>query len=129
MLFPLVESPLPDDTLRVWQRLRAINRGHNIETESSEPNNKKDSAHRMDLDGLLSFLLYEIEALGQDVICGSIPPVCAGLQKLRENNISFSDKNDGPIEILIGADIAGKFMTGGFKLLASGPAAIETKLG
>ncbi|GBM88234.1 hypothetical protein AVEN_146371-1 [Araneus ventricosus] len=36
---------------------------------------------------------------------------------------------DGPIEILIGADIAGKLMTRGFKLLASGPAAIETKLG
>ncbi|GBM14500.1 hypothetical protein AVEN_145157-1 [Araneus ventricosus] len=71
------------------------------------------------------------KALGQDVICGSIPPVAKGewLQELRENNISFSDKNDGPIEILIGADIAGKLMTGGFKLLASGPAAIETKLG
>ncbi|GBN82784.1 hypothetical protein AVEN_143835-1 [Araneus ventricosus] len=71
------------------------------------------------------------KALGQDVICGSIPPVVEGewMQELRENNISFSDKNDGPIEILIGADIAGKLMTGGFKLLASGPAAIETKLG
>ncbi|GBN97879.1 hypothetical protein AVEN_172579-1 [Araneus ventricosus] len=71
------------------------------------------------------------KALGQDVICGSIPPVAKGewLQELRENNISFSDENDGPIEILIGADIAGKLMTGGFKLLASGPAAIETKLG
>ncbi|GBN14932.1 hypothetical protein AVEN_249823-1 [Araneus ventricosus] len=71
------------------------------------------------------------KALGQDVICGSIPPVVEGewMQKLRENNISLSDKNDGPIEILIGADIAGKLMTGGFKLLASGPAAIETKLG
>ncbi|GBM13243.1 hypothetical protein AVEN_61738-1, partial [Araneus ventricosus] len=71
------------------------------------------------------------KALGQDVICGSIPPVVEGewMQELRENNISFSDKNDGPIEILIGADIAGKLMTGGFKLLPSGPAAIETKLG
>ncbi|GBN78708.1 hypothetical protein AVEN_215149-1 [Araneus ventricosus] len=71
------------------------------------------------------------KALGQDVICGSISPIAKGkwLQELRENNISFSDKNDGPIEILIGADIAGKLMTGGFKLPASGPAAIETKLG
>ncbi|GBM36320.1 hypothetical protein AVEN_163254-1 [Araneus ventricosus] len=326
MLYPLVESSLPDDTLRAWQRFRAINRGHR-ETESSEPNDKKESTHRMDLDDLLSFLLDEIEgeervsiatkcftkyqspkpwntkhvgfknreeftqapsastliatyeknpnacifcslihesgdcfkarkmsteerqkavqnsrscflclekghviakckrktscvicgkkhhillcrniqagskspvsvnirkdetsqrsyilkstademqfessckeklshslfggtctdiinhdvftvfltktdgtyhcnfkALGQDVICGSIPPVVEGewLQELRESNISFSDKNDGPIEILIGADIAGKLMTGGFKLLASGPAAIETKLG
>ncbi|GBM21356.1 hypothetical protein AVEN_149923-1 [Araneus ventricosus] len=70
------------------------------------------------------------KTLGQDAICGSIPPVVKGkwLQELREN-ISFSDKNDGPIEILIGADIEGKLMTGGFKLLASGPATIETKLG
>ncbi|GBO31807.1 hypothetical protein AVEN_149274-1 [Araneus ventricosus] len=71
------------------------------------------------------------KALGRDVICGSIPPAAKGgwLQELRGNSISFSDKNDGPIEILIGADIAGKLMTGGFKPLASGPAEIETKLG
>ncbi|GBM85422.1 hypothetical protein AVEN_130136-1 [Araneus ventricosus] len=73
------------------------------------------------------------KALGQDVICGSIPPVAKGewLLELRENNISFSDKkkNYGPQEILIGADITEKLMTGGFKLLTSGPAAIETKLG
>ncbi|GBN70483.1 hypothetical protein AVEN_93934-1 [Araneus ventricosus] len=60
MLYPLVESSLPDDTLRAWQRFRAINRGHR-ETESSEPNNKKESTHRMDLDGLPLFLLDEIE--------------------------------------------------------------------
>ncbi|GBM20292.1 hypothetical protein AVEN_195855-1 [Araneus ventricosus] len=54
------ESSLPDDTLRAWQRFRAINRGHRG-TESSEPNDKKESTHRMDLDGLLSFLLDEIE--------------------------------------------------------------------
>ncbi|GBN50483.1 hypothetical protein AVEN_4349-1 [Araneus ventricosus] len=70
-------------------------------------------------------------ALGQDAICGNIPPGAKGewLQELRENNISFADKNYGPIEILIGADIAGKLMTGGFKLLASGPTAVKTKLG
>ncbi|GBN74254.1 hypothetical protein AVEN_148711-1 [Araneus ventricosus] len=60
MLYPLVESSLPDDTLKAWQRFRAIDRGHR-ETESSEPNDKKESTHRMDLDGLLSFLLDEIE--------------------------------------------------------------------
>ncbi|GBM42541.1 hypothetical protein AVEN_3347-1 [Araneus ventricosus] len=60
MLYPLVESSLPDDTLRAWQRFRAINRGHR-ETECSEPNDKKESTHRMDLDGLLLFLLDEIE--------------------------------------------------------------------
>ncbi|GBL92906.1 hypothetical protein AVEN_54565-1 [Araneus ventricosus] len=74
--------------------------------------------------------LIIVIALSQDVICGTIPRVGKGkwLQELIENNISFSDKNVGPIQILIGADISGKLMTGGVKLLASGPAAIETKL-
>ncbi|XP_035231022.1 uncharacterized protein LOC118202916 [Stegodyphus dumicola] len=60
-----------------------------------------------------------------------IPPVANGewIQELKENNISVCDDSNGPIEILIGADIAGKLMTGGFKLLTSGLAAIETKLG
>ncbi|XP_035227506.1 uncharacterized protein LOC118199704 [Stegodyphus dumicola] len=71
------------------------------------------------------------KALSQDIICGSIPPVANGewIQELKENNISVCDDSNGPIEILIGADIAGKLMTGGFKLLTSGLAAIETKLG
>ncbi|GBM45858.1 hypothetical protein AVEN_180725-1 [Araneus ventricosus] len=61
VLPPLVESSLPDDTLRAWQRFRAINRGHR-ETESSEKNNnKKDSAHQMELDGLHLCFLDEIE--------------------------------------------------------------------
>ncbi|GBM85859.1 hypothetical protein AVEN_192597-1 [Araneus ventricosus] len=60
MLYPLIESSLPGDTLRAWQGFRAINRGHR-ETESSESNDKKESTHRMDLDGLLLFLLDEIE--------------------------------------------------------------------
>ncbi|GBL92907.1 hypothetical protein AVEN_54566-1 [Araneus ventricosus] len=57
-LYPLVESSLPDDTLRTWQRFRAINRSHR-ETESSEQNDKNESTPRMDLDGLLLFLLEE----------------------------------------------------------------------
>ncbi|XP_035205512.1 uncharacterized protein LOC118180543 [Stegodyphus dumicola] len=71
------------------------------------------------------------KALSQDIICGSIPPVANGewIRELKENNISVCDDSNGPIEILIGADIAGKLMTGGFKLLTSGLAAIETKLG
>ncbi|XP_035219774.1 uncharacterized protein LOC118192859 [Stegodyphus dumicola] len=60
MLYPLVESSLPDDTLRAWQRFRVINRSQR-ESESSEQKEKNASTHRMDLDGLLSFLLDEIE--------------------------------------------------------------------
>ncbi|GFT99261.1 uncharacterized protein NPIL_491871 [Nephila pilipes] len=71
------------------------------------------------------------KTLSQDIICESIPPVVKGegIRELKENNISVCDDSNGPIQIFIGADIAGKLMTGGFKLLTSGPAAIETKLG
>ncbi|XP_035210041.1 histone-lysine N-methyltransferase NSD2-like, partial [Stegodyphus dumicola] len=60
MLYPLVESSLPDDTLRAWQKFRVINHSQR-ESESSEQKEKNSSTHRMDLDGLLSFLLDEIE--------------------------------------------------------------------
>ncbi|XP_035229770.1 uncharacterized protein LOC118201729 [Stegodyphus dumicola] len=60
MLYPLVESPLPDDTLRAWQRFRVINCSQ-IESESSERKEKNASTHRMDLDGLLSFLLMKLK--------------------------------------------------------------------
>ncbi|CAL1266110.1 unnamed protein product [Larinioides sclopetarius] len=155
MLYPLVESSLPDDTLRAWQRFRAINRSYK-ETESSEQNDKKESTHRMDLDGLLLFLIDEIE--GEERV--SIATNCFtkypspkpgnakhfGFKNRREfpqapsasTLIATSEQNSiscifcagiHESEILIGADIAGKLMTGGFKLLTSGPAAIETKLG
>ncbi|GBN48118.1 Transposable element Tc3 transposase [Araneus ventricosus] len=57
---------------------------------------------------------------GQDIIFGTILPVGEGewLQELGGNNICFPDKNDGPIEILIRAEIAGKLKTRGIRLLA-----------
>ncbi|GBN32831.1 hypothetical protein AVEN_94652-1 [Araneus ventricosus] len=74
---------------------------------------------------------FNFKALVQKIIYGAISLIgkAEWLQELRENNIYFSDKNDGPMEMLIGADIAGKLMTVGFKLLASDAAAKETKLG
>ncbi|GFT59169.1 uncharacterized protein NPIL_594081 [Nephila pilipes] len=49
---------MPDDTLKSWQKFRVINQR---ELESSWHKEKNDSTYRMDLDGLLSFLLDEIE--------------------------------------------------------------------
>ncbi|GFU13976.1 uncharacterized protein NPIL_155531 [Nephila pilipes] len=60
MIYSLVKSSLPDDTLRARQRSRVINRSQK-ESESSEEIQKNESTHRMDLDGLLSFILVEIE--------------------------------------------------------------------
>ncbi|XP_055941925.1 uncharacterized protein LOC129971971 [Argiope bruennichi] len=71
------------------------------------------------------------EVLGQETICATIPPVAYGMwmKELPENNIHLSDQHHGTIELLIGADVAGKLLTGGYKLLPSGLVAIETKLG
>ncbi|GBN40887.1 hypothetical protein AVEN_240861-1, partial [Araneus ventricosus] len=71
------------------------------------------------------------EVLGQEAISTTIPLVADGswMKELSENNIHLSDQSHGPIELLIGADVAGKLLTGGYKLLPSGLVAIETRLG
>mgnify|MGYP005985863389 CR=1 FL=1 len=47
MLFPLVESCLPEDLLRIWERLTCFN---------------DDDSSKVRLDGLMSFLRKEVES-------------------------------------------------------------------
>ncbi|XP_023217501.1 uncharacterized protein LOC111619908 [Centruroides sculpturatus] len=70
------------------------------------------------------------DVLDQSTICLTIPPVSQELcqDELSNMGISLSDCQ-GPIELLIRADVAGKLMTGGIQRLKSGLTAIETKLG
>ncbi|KAF8786395.1 hypothetical protein HNY73_008116 [Argiope bruennichi] len=44
-------------------------------------------------------------------------------------NVNIVDNCEDPIEILIGADVAGKLMIGGYREMSCGLVAIETKLG
>ncbi|XP_054713434.1 uncharacterized protein LOC129222896 [Uloborus diversus] len=71
------------------------------------------------------------EGLGQAVICNTILASKRGphLKELRDHGIQLAEDREGPIEILIGADIAGKLITGNHLQLKSGLTAIETKLG
>ncbi|UYV74923.1 hypothetical protein LAZ67_12001814, partial [Cordylochernes scorpioides] len=71
------------------------------------------------------------EALSQDVICDSVPRVHQGkwMQDLSAHDIELTDLHRGPIEILIGADIAGKLLTGEHRRLPSGLVAVQTRLG
>lgn len=82
------------------------------------------------LDGKYS---CKFEALENETICSGIPSVRVGpwTEELRGLNIDLSDALDNTesIQILIGADVAGKLMTGRFHILKSGPVAIETLLG
>lgn len=70
------------------------------------------------------------DVLNQPTICQTMPPVT---QQLCEDDLSVEgiclEDCPGPIELLIGADVAGKLMTGRLKRLKSGLTAVETKLG
>ncbi|UYV66910.1 hypothetical protein LAZ67_4003301 [Cordylochernes scorpioides] len=68
----------------------------------------------------------EFEALGQPLICGSIPPV-SFLEGSEE--LDVSDLMRDRIEVLIGADIAGRLLTDDQRRISSGLVAIRTKLG
>ncbi len=71
------------------------------------------------------------EGLGQEVICDTILANKRGshFKELGSYGIHIAEDLDGPIEVLIGADIAGKLITGNHLQLKSGLTAIETKLG
>ncbi|XP_035218319.1 uncharacterized protein LOC118191607 [Stegodyphus dumicola] len=71
------------------------------------------------------------KVLSQQIICKSVPPTVNKLclKELAACNINIVDDCQNPIEILIGADVAGKLMTGGRRELPCGLVAIETKFG
>ncbi|XP_076290996.1 uncharacterized protein LOC143214168 [Lasioglossum baleicum] len=72
-------------------------------------------------------------AFDQNVICEAIPTVKGGPWKkeLEALNIKISDidKSDEAISVLVGADVAGKLMTGRRHILKCGLVAVETYLG
>ncbi|UYV74936.1 hypothetical protein LAZ67_12001839 [Cordylochernes scorpioides] len=71
----------------------------------------------------------EFEALGQPIICGSIPPVCQRSFLEGSEELDVSDLRRDRIEVLIGADIAGRLLTDAQTRISSGLVAIRTKLG
>ncbi|GIY14957.1 uncharacterized protein CEXT_440801 [Caerostris extrusa] len=72
-------------------------------------------------------------ALDYDVICNDISSVKNGfwIQELRTKKIFLTDiqENAGPIEALLGADVAGKLVTDRREELETGLVVLETKLG
>ncbi|UYV63468.1 hypothetical protein LAZ67_2004158 [Cordylochernes scorpioides] len=71
----------------------------------------------------------EFEALGHPLICGSMPPVCPRSFLEGSEELDVSDLMRDRIEVLIGADIAGRLLTGDQRRISSGLVAIRTKLG
>ncbi|XP_046145659.1 uncharacterized protein LOC123988944 [Osmia bicornis bicornis] len=71
-------------------------------------------------------------AFDQDVVCVDVPLVERGewCNELQENiHISDLGSHEQSINVLIGADIAGKFLTGQHQVLSCGLVAVETRLG
>ena len=72
-----------------------------------------------------------IELYDQPVICGDIVNIYDGpwMQEIQNLGITLSDHVNGPIELLIGADVAGQFFTGKQHILQCGLVLMETKFG
>ncbi|GFV91506.1 CCHC-type domain-containing protein [Trichonephila clavipes] len=77
--------------------------------------------------------LAELKQGYHDVICNDISSARNGswIHELKTKNIFLTDiqENTGPIEVLLGANVAGKLITGRREELKTGLVALETKLG
>lgn len=96
-------------------------------------NEFKHNCYKVKLRSLYEDFSCNFEVLDQSTICENIRPVFKGawIKELEENEINLTDISDscGNIDVLIGADIMGKMLTGKRKVLSSGLVAVETYLG
>ncbi|GFV57548.1 uncharacterized protein TNCV_4399041 [Trichonephila clavipes] len=81
-----------------------------------------------------NYYTCNLNVYDQEIICNNVPSIRHGpwINELKNRKINLSDsghKLGGKIEILLGADVAGKLLTGTIFYLKSGPVAIKTKLG
>ncbi|GFT35291.1 integrase catalytic domain-containing protein [Trichonephila clavipes] len=81
-----------------------------------------------------NYYTCNLNVYDQEIICNNVPSIRHGpwINELKNRKINLSDsghKLGGKIEILLGADVAGKLLTGTMFYLKSGPVAIKTKLG
>ena len=71
--------------------------------------------------------------MDQSVICGEIQPIGSGpwIDELRKRNIKLTDVGQTveTIEVLLGADVAGRLLTGRREVLSGSLVAIEIILG
>ncbi|GFS50860.1 integrase catalytic domain-containing protein [Trichonephila clavipes] len=169
MLFPLVESCLPAEILRAWERYVDYSSDESgLETESASIENSTTASssssnvlanqactsevllqtlvvmlqngnHKSLVKALIdtgsqkSYILkstaenlgfkYEAEEEFVHSLFGG------SKTKIKINLSDSGHKLGGKIEILLGADVAGKLLTGTMFYLKSGPVAIKTKLG
>ncbi|GFU68554.1 rho guanine nucleotide exchange factor 17 [Trichonephila clavipes] len=93
----------------------------------------KHKCYKIYLSSLDGNYICKLDALDHDVICNDISNAKNGscIHELKTKNIFLTDiqENTGPIEVLLGADVASKLITGRREELKTGLVALETKLG
>ncbi|GFX79702.1 integrase catalytic domain-containing protein [Trichonephila clavipes] len=121
MVSALVLAPLRQQHLS-----RALFGGERIKEEVH-------NVHKIELGSLDGSFNSNFDVVDQDIICNDVPSVSYGpwIKELQSMNIQMFDieNNSGPIDILVGADAAGRLFTGKRRVLSSGLVAMETYLG
>ena len=97
--------------------------------ETTKP--RRHLCYQIHLQSLDNKYACNFEALDEEEICSRVPVLQQGswLSELRERGIEVSVEEERPIEVLIGADIYGKLLTGRREILHCGLVAVETYLG
>jgi len=88
--------------------------------------------YKIEAESLDETYLCSFEALDQNIICSNICSANDGpwLEEMKKLNIQVPDiENHGPIEVLFGADIAGKLLCGPRHILKCGLVVMKTLLG
>ncbi|GFT56540.1 integrase catalytic domain-containing protein [Trichonephila clavipes] len=101
---------------------------------SSKTKMYRHKCYNICLTDIDNYYTCNLNVYDQKIICNNVPSIRHGpwINKLKNRKINLSDsghKLGGKIEILLGADVAGKLLTGTMFYLKSGPVAIKTKLG
>ncbi|GBM20228.1 hypothetical protein AVEN_216649-1 [Araneus ventricosus] len=99
----------------------------------SASKSSKQNRYKIKLKQLNRNFTCNFEVLVQAFICENVLPVSEGpwLEELKDLGVILTDTNvsSESIQVLIGADIICRLLTGKRKLLASGLVAVETHLG
>ncbi|GBL54168.1 hypothetical protein AVEN_92-1, partial [Araneus ventricosus] len=96
-------------------------------------NEELHNVYKIELGSLDGNFNCNFDVVDQDIICNDVPSVSYGpwIDELKSMNIQMFDIEDnlGPIDVLIGADVAGRLFTGKRRVLSSGLVALESYLG
>ncbi|GBN38796.1 hypothetical protein AVEN_75281-1 [Araneus ventricosus] len=96
-------------------------------------NEELHNVYKIELGSLDGNFNCNFDVVDKDIICNDVPSVSYGpwIDELKSMNIQMFDieANLGPIDVLIGADVAGRLFTGKRRVLSSGLLAMESYLG